>query len=90
MNQPDEETRREIIRLGKERYEKDVRATVEADPRNKGKMLAIDVRTSQYEVGDDILIAVEALKARLPDAEPFAVKIGYPTAARFGYLQVKR
>ena len=33
MNQPDEETRREIIRLGKERYERDVRVlSIEGKP----------------------------------------------------------
>ena len=84
MTTPDEQTQHEIIRLGKERYERDVKSVVESDPKNKGKMLAIDIHTSDYELADNILIAVGRLKARLPDAQPFAIRVGFPTAVRIG------
>lgn len=86
----EEQTRSETVRLGKERYERDIRAIVEADPANRGKMLAVDVQTGAYAVGDDIWVAVEKLKASVADPEPFAVRIGSPYAFRIGYGAFKR
>jgi hypothetical protein len=41
-------TRQEIVRLGKERYEREIRPLVEVQ--HRGKLLAIDILTGDYEV----------------------------------------
>jgi hypothetical protein len=76
-------SKEEFARRGDELYERVVRPQVEAG--NHGKIVAIDIDTGAFEVADDILTAAERLFARLPDAQPWSVKIGYPAVCRFGY-----
>jgi predicted aspartyl protease len=45
----------EIVRRGKEWYEREIRAKVEEG--NKGKILVIDIETGEYEMDDDHLAA---------------------------------
>jgi hypothetical protein len=59
----------EIVRRGKELYEREIRSKVEAG--NYGKVLAIDIETGDYEIDDDLLSAVRRLRARNPDAVPY-------------------
>lgn len=72
----------EIVRLGKERYERDLRMLVE--PIHKGRFLVVDVVTGDYEIADTDRGASAQAKARNPDAVLFGVRIGYPTAYRIG------
>jgi len=72
----------EIVRRGQERYEREVRARVEAE--NRGKMLALDVDTGDYELADDSLTALDRLQARKPDAPVYILRVGYPTAVKIG------
>ena len=72
----------EIVRLGKEVYERDIRAKVEAD--NHGKMLVLDVDSGDYAIADNSLKALNMLKAKRPGARAFLVRVGYPTAIKFG------
>jgi len=44
----------EIIRRGKELYQKHIRPQVET-AENIGKSISINVETSEYEIGDDLL-----------------------------------
>ena len=73
--------KRRHARLGEQIYERDVRPKVEAA--NRGKFVAIDVDTGEYEVADDVLTAQTLLK-RLPDAQIWCVRIGYSVVHRFG------
>jgi hypothetical protein len=64
-------------------YAKQISGVVEK-PENRGKMVAIDVLTGVYEMDSDLIAAVNRLKMRVPNAEMFAMRVGYPTAVRFG------
>jgi hypothetical protein len=72
----------EHARRGAEVYEQVVRTKVESA--NRGKIVAIDVDTREYEVAEDGLSAANRLLARLPDAQIWCVRIGYPAVHRFG------
>ena len=72
----------EHARRGTEIYETIVRPKVEAG--NTGKIVAIDIETGEYELGETTLEAAERLMARLPDAEIWSERVGFPAVYRFG------
>jgi hypothetical protein len=72
----------EFARRGEAFYQNDIRPVVEAG--NKGKIVAIDIETGQYEVATDVIAATDRLLARLPDAQIWCVRIGYPAVHRIG------
>ena len=47
-------------------------------------MLALDVDSGDYAIGDDSLAALDGLTARHPGARAYIVRIGYPTAVTIG------
>ena len=73
-------TRDEIVQRGKEIYYRDVASVVEAS--NYGRVVALDIRTGEYELGDDAIKSAAQLRERLPDAVIFFMRVGYPTMAR--------
>ena len=75
-------TPEEHARRGTEIYEKVVRPKVEKG--NVGKIVSIDVDTGEYELGETTLEAAEGLLARLPNAQIWSERIGYPAVYRFG------
>ena len=72
----------ELARRGEDLYARAIRAKVESG--NRGRTIAIDVTTGDYEVDDDHLAAVDRLRARRPDAEVYGMLIGYPAFAKIG------
>ncbi len=74
---------KETIRRGNELYEREIRAKVES-ANNKGKMLALDVDSGEYAIGDDSMSALDQLKAKKPNARAFILRIGFPTAVKIG------
>lgn len=74
-------TRSEIIERGQQRYERDIRPKVEV---HSGKMLALDVDSGEYALGDDSITAFDRLKAKLPNATVYLMRIGFPAAVRLG------
>lgn len=66
----------EVAARGKEIYERDIRPQVEAD--NFGKVVAIDVISGDYELGEDVLVSVPQLRARKPEAEIWLMRVGFP------------
>jgi hypothetical protein len=54
------------------------------ESQNAGKVVAIDVDTGSYEVGENSLAAAQRLLARLPDAQIWCVRVGSPAVHRFG------
>jgi hypothetical protein len=74
--------REEIASRGEEIYERQVRTQVE--PRLNGKVVAIDVATGEFAVGDFAWEAADKLSARLPDAQVWFVRIGEPVFDRIG------
>ena len=71
-------TPEETGQLGDEIYHREIRPKVM--PECKGKFLAIDVRSGEYEIDDDDLPATRRLQARVPDAEVYGLRIGYRAA----------
>ncbi len=65
----------EIAERGKEIYERDIRTQVE--PGNHGKVVAIDVRSGAYELGDDAISTTSRLRLRYPDANIWLVRVGH-------------
>ncbi len=78
----------EIARLGDEIYERDIRAQVEAD--HHGKIVAIDVDSQDYAIGDGIIDASDRLRAARPDANVRFVRVGHKAVHRFGGSSVRR
>ena len=76
-------SKEEFARRGQAIYEKRVRPQVEEG--NRGKVVAIDVETGEFEMGEDTLAACDRLLARCPDAEPWLVRIGHRAVHRFGH-----
>lgn len=66
----------EITRSGKELYEKSIRTQVET-AENIGKIIAINVETGEYAIGDDLVITSRQLQAKQADAAIWAGRIGF-------------
>jgi hypothetical protein len=65
----------DIAQRGKKRYES-LRARVEVEG-NIGKLIAIDLKTGDYEIGEDLLVISHRLKSKHPNAEMWAERIGF-------------
>ena len=81
MRQP-KYPREEFARRGDEIYERDIRGKV--DPAHKGEIVAIDIETGEYELGENELIASNRLLDRCPEAQIWVKRVGYPAVYRFG------
>lgn len=68
----------ELDRLGTELIEQRIQPTL--GPEHNGKFIAVDVETGEYEVDVDDYTAVMRLRGRLPNAEIWLARAGYPTA----------
>jgi predicted RNase H-like HicB family nuclease len=75
-------SKEEHARRGTALYEQKVRPQVEAG--NHGKVVALDVDSGAFEVAEDTLAASQRLVQRLPFAQIWCVRIGYPAVHRFG------
>ena len=65
----------DIARLGKEIYEQRIRPFVETE--NVGRVVAIDVCTGEYELGDSALDTTIRLRSRLLEAEIWLIRVGH-------------
>ena len=73
----------ETTRLGREIYERDIKARVEVD--HHGEYIAIDVATGGWAMSDDVLAAAERLRALRPDAvDVYLLRVGYRALHHFG------
>jgi hypothetical protein len=75
-------SKEEFARRGDAIYEKEVRPKLKTD--DDGKFAAIDIETSTFEIDADELRAGNRLRARLPEAQIWMVRIGYRAVHRFG------
>jgi len=66
----------DVAQRGKDLYDEQIRAQVET-AENIGKIVATDVETGDYEIGDDLLATSLRLKSRHPSAEMWAERIGF-------------
>ncbi|MCU0566210.1 MAG: hypothetical protein MUF49_06395 [Oculatellaceae cyanobacterium Prado106] len=75
-------SKEEFAQRGNEIYETQVRSQVEEG--NSGKLVAIDIETGAFEVADAPMVAVDRLYERLPDAQPWVIRIGHRAVFRMG------
>jgi hypothetical protein len=80
-------SKEEFAQRGDALYESEVRSQVEEG--NHGKIVAIDIETGAFELADDTMVAARQLYARVPDAQPWLVRIGYRAVHRFGARSLK-
>lgn len=73
----------EVARQAEKLYEERIRQEVEREE-NIGKMVIIDIETSDYEVDKTGLEAVKHLRKRNPNGRFFGIRIGYKVAASIG------
>ena len=81
-------SKEEFAQRGDEIYESQVRQQVEEG--NHGKIVAIDIETGTFEVADEILTATDRLFERLPEAQPWIVRIGHRAVHRFGSRSLRK
>lgn len=75
-------SKEEFARRGNEIYESQIKERVETG--NFGKIVAIDIETSAFEVADTTIVAVENLYQKYPNAQPWVIRIGHSAVYRFG------
>jgi hypothetical protein len=80
-------SKEEFAQRGDAIYESEVRSQVEAG--NHERIVAIDIETGAFELADDTMLAARQLYARVPDAQPWLVRIGYRAVHRFGARSLK-
>lgn len=68
-------SKEEFARRGTDIYEGQIRAQVEEG--NKGRIVAIDIETGEYSLGENILLASQALFERNDDAQLWVVRVGH-------------
>ncbi|GAA6617608.1 hypothetical protein [Scytonema sp. NUACC26] len=73
----------EIVRRGKEIYEKQIRAHVETTE-NIGKIISIDIESGDYEIDDDLLRTCRRLQARHTNAVLWTERIGFNAVYAIG------
>ena len=78
-SRPREETRR----LGEAIYEQDIRAQVEAG--HRGRVVAIDVDSGNWAIGDTVIAATDCLWDRNPGAHDiWCLRVGHRALHHFG------
>ena len=88
MNSPTRPTV-EIARLGREIYERDIREQVEAA--HHGEVVAIDVDTGTWAVGNNVIAATGRLQEKRPEAvNVLSERVGYPALRHFGGRPLRR
>jgi hypothetical protein len=75
-------SKEEFARRGDELYESKVRFQVEEG--NRGKIVAIDLETGDFEVDASEIVACDRLEARHPEGQIWIIRIGSRHVRRFG------
>lgn len=69
-------SKEEMSQRGKQIYRSKIQSQFEAE--NKGRIVAIDIETQEFEIADTLMLATDALFARVPDAQIWCERFGYP------------
>ena len=80
-NQP-RYSKEEFARRGDEMYERVVQPQLQES--DKGKFVAVDIETGEYELDSKDVFASRRLRMRVPTAQVWLVRVGYRYAHRFG------
>ena len=81
--------REETHRLGDEIYERNIRPRVETD--HHGEIVAIDVDSGSWAIGENVIVATDRLRAQQPEARDVRlVRVGYQALRSFGTGSLRR
>ena len=73
----------ELARLGDEIYERDIRQEVEGD--HRGAVVAIDVESEMWAIGDTVIVARDRLRTKRPGAiDVWLLRVGHRALHHFG------
>jgi len=75
-------TKEEFARRGDAVYENDIRPKLKSE--DEGKFATIDIESGIYEIDIDELEAGNRLRARIPEAQIWMVRVGLRYVHRFG------
>jgi hypothetical protein len=73
----------EIASRGKAIYQTQIQSQVE--PSYLGKIVAIDINTGEFAIGDNSLHASDLLLASLPEAQIWFTRVGHRAVHRLGF-----
>ena len=73
----------EICDRGEQIYEEQIKHLVE--PQENGKFIAIDIKSGDYEINKDDIIATDRLRDRRPNAVGFLARVGCKAAYHIGW-----
>ena len=76
-------SKEEFTRRGNALYESKIRLQIEQNYENK--IVAIDIETGEFEIGEDSLSAADRLFQRLPNAQPWCIRVGTGPVHRLGF-----
>ena len=83
LTTPPSRPKHETARLGKEVYERDIRPQVEAH--HNGEVVAIDVDSGNWAIGDEAPEAVDRLYVQYPEAHDiWCLRVGTRAVYNFG------
>lgn len=74
-------SKQELAMRGNDIYKYHVRQQVEA--KNQGKIVAIDIESEAFAIGNNIVEATDSLFSQYPDAQPWVIRIGHTAVYRF-------
>jgi hypothetical protein len=75
-------SKEEIAERGEAVYTSDIRPHLK--PEDKGRFVAIDIESRQFELAADELAACRQLRAKVPEAQIWLVRVGFPSVYRLG------
>lgn len=79
----------EISRLGDDIYEREIRPRVEPD--HHGQVVAIDVDSGSWAIGENVIIARDRLRSQRPSAvDVWLVRVGQRALHHFGGRPLRR
>ena len=81
-------SKEELAQRGQELYDSGIRQRVESG--NKGKIVAIDIETGEFEIDEKVVPATNRLFERYPDAQPWVIRIGHRAVDHFGARSLKQ
>jgi hypothetical protein len=75
-------SKEEFARRGDALYDEKIKPRLEKN--HRGEFVSIDIETGDFEIDPVDMKATQRLLARLPDAQIWFRRIGFPYAHRFG------
>lgn len=75
-------TTEQVVRRGREIYEREIRAEVE--PGHDGDFVAVDIESGAREVGRDDVAVSDGVPLKNPQAVLYLLRVGRPAAYRIG------